>query len=206
MITNLKVVAFDCDGVMFDSREANRAYYDHLLERFHLPTMTAEQLAYVHMHTVEESLAFLIRDKAVLDAAHAYRKELGYLPFLKHMRMEPDLVGLLEALRPRFKTAVATNRSDTMAHVLTSNRIEHLFDLVVCALDVILPKPHPEAINKVVRHFAATPDEVVYVGDSQVDEAAAKAAGVHFVAYGNPELKAEHHIQHLNEITALVGL
>ena len=202
----LKVVAFDCDGVMFDSQEANRAYYNHVLDHCHLPAMAPEQLAYVHMHTVDESLAYLIRDKATREAAQAYRRQLGYLPFLKFMRMEPGLVPLLEALRPRFKTAVATNRTDTMARVMADHHIDHLFDLVVCALDVQFPKPHPEALVKVIDHFSVSPEEVVYVGDSPVDEIAAKAAGIPFVAYRNRELTAEHHIRHLAEIAGLLGL
>lgn len=201
-----KVVAFDCDGVMFDSAEANRAYYNHLLNHVHLPAMTPEQLAYVHMHTVHESLDYLIRDEADRDAAHAYRRQLSYLPFLKYMQIEPDLVPLLKTLRPRFKTAVATNRTDTMDHVLADNHIKHLFDLVVCALDVQSPKPHPEALFKVADHFAVSPEEVLYVGDSQVDEMAAKAAEIPFVAYRNPDLTADHYIRRLAEIKDLLGL
>jgi phosphoglycolate phosphatase len=191
---------------MFDSQEANRAYYNRVLDHCQLPAMTSEQLAYVHMHTVDESLAYLIRDEAIRQTAHAYRRQLGYLPFLKFMRMEPGLVPLLETLRPQFKTAVATNRTDTMAHVLAINHIDHLFDLVVCALDVEFPKPHPEALLKVVDHFSVSPDELVYVGDSAVDEMAAKAAGVTFVAYRNPELAADFHIRKLAEVTGLLGL
>jgi phosphoglycolate phosphatase len=206
VINTIRVVAFDCDGVMFDSREANRAYYDHLLDHFGLPPMTPGQLAFVHMHTVDEALAHLIRDRSTLEAAQSYRKKMGYLPFLKYMRMEPGLVPLLETLRPRFKTAVATNRTDTMAHVLVENRIDHLFDLVVCALDVTFPKPHPEVLNKITEHFAISPGQMIYVGDSQVDEIAAKSAGIPFVAYRNTTLAADYHIRHLSEITDLLGL
>jgi HAD superfamily hydrolase (TIGR01509 family) len=191
---------------MFDSREANRAYYDNLLNHFHLPSMTPEQLAYAHMHTVDQALAILIRDERTRNAAQAYRRQLGYLPFLKFMRMEPGLVPLLETLRHRFKTAVATNRTDTIAHVLADNHIDHLFDIVVCALDVRFPKPHPEALVKVADHFSVAPDEMIYVGDSRVDEMAAKAAGIPFVAYRNPELTADYHIRQLADVAGLLGL
>jgi HAD superfamily hydrolase (TIGR01509 family) len=201
-----KVVAFDCDGVMFDSQEANRAYYNHLLERFQLPAMTPQQLDFVHMHTVDESLAYLFKDNVTCAAAQAYRKQLGYLPFLKYMQMEPGLVPLLKQLRPRFKTAVATNRTDTMVHVLADNHIDHLFDLVVCALDVQFPKPHPEALHKVVSHFAVSPAEVLYVGDSSVDMMAARDAGIPFVAYRNSQLTALYHIRHLSEMSGLLDL
>jgi HAD superfamily hydrolase (TIGR01509 family) len=191
---------------MFDSREANQAYYNHLLNHFQLPAMLPEQLDYVHMHTVDESLAYLFRNEATRNAAQAYRKQLGYMPFLKYMRMEPGLVPLLKSLRPRFKTAVATNRTDTMTRVLTENHIDHLFDLVVCALDVQFPKPHPAALHKVIDHFSVLPESVVYVGDSLVDEMAAKAAGILFVAYRNSDLAADFHIRHLSEIADLLGI
>ena len=68
-------------------------------------------------------------------------RQLGYQPFLKFMQMEPDLVSLLNtSASASYKTAVATNRTDTMARVLTDNGIDHLFDLVVCALDVQVPQ------------------------------------------------------------------
>ena len=191
---------------MFDSREANRAYYNHVLDYCHLPAMVPEQLAYVHMHTVGESLAYLIRDETTRKAAEDYRRQLGYQPFLKFMQMEPGLVPLLETLRPGFKTAVATNRTDTMARVLADNHIDHLFDLVVCALDVQFPKPHPEALIKVVEHFSVSAAEVIYVGDSQVDEMAARAAGIAFVAYRNPDLTADYHIRSLAEVADLLDL
>ena len=53
---------------------------------------------------------------------------------------------------------------------------------------------------------AVSPAEVIYVGDSQVDEQAAKAAGIPFVAYRNPDLTAGHHIRHLAEMADLLSL
>ena len=35
---NIKVVAFDCDGVMFDTTKANIAYYNQILDHFDRPT------------------------------------------------------------------------------------------------------------------------------------------------------------------------
>ncbi len=42
---NIEVVAFDCDGVMFDTINANMAYYNKILEHFGRPAMTPQQLA-----------------------------------------------------------------------------------------------------------------------------------------------------------------
>jgi len=42
----LKLVVFDCDGVMFSSKESNRAFYNHILAHFGYPPMDADELEY----------------------------------------------------------------------------------------------------------------------------------------------------------------
>ena len=45
-MTRFRAVILDCDGVMFDSREANRAYYNAVLSHFGRPPLTAAQMAF----------------------------------------------------------------------------------------------------------------------------------------------------------------
>jgi phosphoglycolate phosphatase-like HAD superfamily hydrolase len=203
-LKQIKVVAFDCDGVMFDTRKANRAYYNRLLSRFELPPMTDDQFAYVQQHTVHRSIAHLFQDESMRAQALEERELLSYASFIKEMEIEPDLVFLLEKLRSGFHTAVATNRSNTMNAVLTEHGLAPLFDLVVTALDVMHPKPAPDPLIKVSTHFSVTPGEVFYIGDSKLDEEASLGAGVVFAAYRNPALKADFHIRHLKEVEEIL--
>ncbi len=197
---DVKVVVFDCDGVIFDTKKANSAFYNQILAHFGKPGLTPEQFDFCHMHTVDESLAMLFDGENEVEAAHAYRKTMGYGPFIKYMEMEPHLRFLLEWLKPRYKTAIATNRSDTMNQVLDEFNLERDFELVVSALDVDRPKPYPDPLIKVLEHFNIGPNCAVYVGDSELDETAAKAAGIPLIAYGNPSLTADFHITSLKEI------
>ena len=34
MLKQIEALIFDCDGVLFESREANLAYYNRILEKF----------------------------------------------------------------------------------------------------------------------------------------------------------------------------
>ena len=203
---HVTVVAFDCDGVMFDTELANQAYYNHLLEHFGRAPMSPAQLAFVHMHTVNDALAHIFGDEQAVEAAHVYRKTLDYRLFIKYLQMEPNLVPLLVKLKPRFKTAIATNRTDTINRLLSEFDLNGYFDLVVTALDIQRPKPHPDPLLKILDHFQSEPDQVLYVGDSPLDEMAARAANVRFVAYRNPELTADHHISSLKDLETLLGL
>jgi phosphoglycolate phosphatase len=49
-------------------------------------------------------------------------------------------------------------------------------------------------------------DQVVYVGDSSIDEALCIASDVRLVAYRGPELKAWAHVREHDELPALLGL
>lgn len=198
------MVAFDCDGVLFDTIEANTIYYNRILSYMNRPKMTDEQFAYVHMHTVEESIAYLFSDIKERAAAADFRKTMPYMDFIPYMKPEPYLKQLLTHLRPRRKTSIVTNRTDTMNRVLKDFHLEEDFDLVVTASDVPRPKPHPDGLIRVLDYFQVSADEAIYVGDSAVDESAAISAGVKFVAFGNPSLSAAHHVTTLREVEDII--
>jgi HAD superfamily hydrolase (TIGR01549 family) len=203
---NVKAVLFDCDGVMFDTARANRVYYSHILRHFGRPAVTDEQFTFVHMHTLAESMAYLFPDEATLAAAHEFRKSLNYQHYLGYFAIEPHLVSLLEKLRPQMKTAIATNRTDTMDRLLAEFKIDGYFDLVVTSSDVMRPKPHPDALLKILQHFDLAPFQAIYIGDSRLDEMAARTAAVPLVAFRNPELSSDYHIDSLKELEGLLNL
>ena len=206
IMKNVKAVAFDCDGVMFDTAQANRFYYSHILQHFDRPAVTDEQFAFVHMHTVDESMAYLFPDEQTLAAAYEFRKGMDYRTYLGYFTVEPHLVSLLEKLRPQIKTTIATNRTDTIDRLLAEFGLDGYFDLVVSASDVKRPKPHPEALLKILNYFDLEPYQTIYIGDSQVDELAARAAAIPLVAFRNRELSADYHIDTLKELEVLLDL
>jgi phosphoglycolate phosphatase len=202
----IKVVAFDCDGVLLDTEQANRAYYNHLLEHFGRPSMTEAQFNFIHMHTLDESLAFLFPDPERLKAAQSYRKSMDYSWYLSLLRLEPHLLSLLKKIRPKRKTAIATNRTDTLQRLLDEFQLDGYFDLVVTASDVQRPKPHPDALLKILEYFSIEAHQAIYIGDSQLDELAAKAAGIPLVAYRNKSLSSDYHVQNLQELEDLLEI
>jgi phosphoglycolate phosphatase len=76
------------------------------------------------------------------------------------------------------------------------------FDMVVTALDVKNPKPHPESIEKIIQRFNLNKEEAVFIGDSEVDQQTAKSSGIKFIAYKNKEIAndafLESHLDLLN--------
>jgi phosphoglycolate phosphatase len=201
-----KVIIFDCDGVLFDSKAANIAFYNQILDAADLAEMTAEEVTYVHVSTAAEALHYLLKRRVPdrVEEVLANRPSVDYTPFIHLMRMEPHLRELLSALPRHIKRAVATNRSYTIGAVLSTHGLSTEFDLVVSALDVERPKPHPEALLKILRHFSCEPKEALFVGDSETDQISAQGAGVPFIAYKNKTIQADYHIEDLLKVAEIV--
>jgi len=200
----ISAVIFDCDGVMFDSRQANINFYNHLLEHFGLPLMKKDEIEYVHMSTAEKAVGHIFDGTPFVEEAHAYRMQMDYSPFIKDMVIEPGLKSLLADLKPRAGLAVATNRTNTIDLVIKENGLSEFFDIIISSLDVENPKPHPESVHKILDFFNLAPDQAVYIGDSIIDLETAEAAGVHFIAYRNEDLEAPLKAGGMDEIEQIL--
>ncbi len=201
----LKLVIFDCDGVLFDSREANRAYYNRLLEQFGCPPMDEEEVDFVHIHNVTDSVAHIFRDcpEIAREEVDLYRTELDYTPYLKHMIMEPDLMDFLRIIKPLYHTAISTNRTTTMPMILDIFQLRPWFEQVVTALDAPRPKPAPDGLQMILSNFGVKVEEAVYIGDSEVDREHTRSLGMELIAFKNPSLEAEYHVDSFMAITQL---
>ncbi len=202
---SLKLLIFDCDGVLFDSREANRAYYNAICKALGRPPLTDEEFHYIHMQTAENSVRFLFRNYPdLLEKALQFQKNFSYEPFLPLMRPEAGLKELISQVRPPLKTAISTNRTTTMGKLLETFGLDPFFDLVVTALIAPQPKPHPEALKIILEHFGVSPQESLYVGDSEVDYKLTRSLGVPLVAFKNPSLPAAYHVKNFEELRKLL--
>lgn len=192
-LEGLTGLVFDCDGVLFDSWEVNKAYYNAIRKGLGLEPMDPEMEHYVHAHAVNESVA-RITPAGRLDEAQAVRASLDYRELIHLMRPAPGLAHMLDAARGAgLRLGVFTNRTTTMELVLDTFGLDHFFEPVVTARDVA-PKPAPDGLRRILGRWRATAGQVAFVGDTVLDQRAARRAGVRFWAYRAPALAADLHI------------
>ena len=184
---NIRCVIYDCDGVLFDSLEANGRLYDDVCAAIGRASLNEEELQYVHCHTVIEAIQFISKKDGDLEMkAREILKQIDLRKYIVHLRMEPHLLQALGQLRDRgILRAVNTNRTTSMPYIMDDFKLRPYFEMVVTALDVKNAKPHPESVEKILKAFDLKKEEALFVGDSEVDQQAAKASGVRFVAYKN---------------------
>lgn len=198
---------FDCDGVMFDTALANRKYYDEVLSGFGKSPLSPEQFVNVHMMTVTSAIEYLFPDMEDLTPVYESLKNIGYHKFIKYMEMEKGLVELLVKLKEKgLIRGIGTNRTNTMEKVLADFDLEPYFEVVITAAKVKHPKPDPEQLLVIMDQFDLTPDQMLFVGDSDYDRLAALGAGVGFIAFKSPDLKADWNVDSMDEIAEILEI
>ncbi len=193
-ICKLKGVVFDCDGVLIDSRDSNIRYYNFVKEKLGLPLMNEDEIEYVHTHTVYESIKYIVPEDRLEEALEVV-KNIPYNEILKLIKLENGVMEFLELLKKlNIKCAVNTNRTTTMDAIMDKFGLKGYFFPVVTANIIKHPKPHPESIRFILNTWGFKPEEVVYIGDSKVDEETAKNGNIDFWSYKNFDLNANLYI------------
>jgi phosphoglycolate phosphatase-like HAD superfamily hydrolase len=202
LVEGLKTIVFDNDGVLIDSYEANMVYYGTIRERLGLPPMDDAERYFVHSRTHDEAVRHIVPADKLKEAFEigATMNQADLAPYFKRSDGIREFLWWLRAAG--FNLAVNTSRGESMSLVLKLTDLEGFFHPIITSCVVSKPKPHPEGVFRIMRAHGVRPDEVAYIGDSIVDQRAARAAGVRFWAYGDQNLEADVFIENFWAIRA----
>jgi phosphoglycolate phosphatase len=185
------LILFDLDGTLVESAPEILDAVNDTLRDFALPEVTQQHvndwighgtrelliqaLAYsgrTHEATVRtsESLALI----ASRFDAH-YQRRCG-----TRSQLYPQVRETLTALRGQgVKLAVVTNKEGRYTStVLQAHGLAPLLDAVVSGDSFPSKKPDPTGVHSCLRHFGVAPERALFVGDSSIDVATARNAGV----------------------------
>ncbi|MCL6522811.1 MAG: HAD-IA family hydrolase [Firmicutes bacterium] len=134
---------------------------------------------------------------------------------LRRLRWRPGLEAALEALRRGgLRLAVLTNNAGgPVRRALREAGLERHFDAVAGRDDVPAMKPRPEGLLALLGRLGVEPAEALFVGDSEIDRQAARAAGCAFVRVrpasgrggpGVPDGAAPEGLDRLEELVAML--
>lgn len=190
----VKGLIFDCDGVLLNSRLANISFYNQLRRKAALPPLTPAEEEYVHMSTYEQALDFILKGSD-RSRVSGYLDEMeDSFDYYDLLKVEDGLTPLLDWLADAgFRLGICTNRLSPLDAFLARFGLDKYFNPMQTASNST-PKPSPDGLFKAVAAWRLSPSEVAYIGDSKVDELAAKAAGMPFWAFKNLDLEAALHI------------
>ncbi len=192
MITNLKCVIFDMDGVIIDSEELHKKAYYEVFESLDLEvsddlyksltgssTINAFQRLVSHFNLNEKP------EELVLS------KRKRYVDFFEN---DPNLklIDGVENLIRFFYNKEITLVLASSSAMVNINRVfdrfdlQHYFKAKISGADLKASKPHPEIFEKAAILSGHNRNECIVIEDSDNGIKAANDAGIFVVGYDNP--------------------
>ena len=184
----MKLIAWDFDGTLVDSRPLIEAGMAHALDALGQPrSVMDEWLKYVGL-PVEAGIRNTF-DPLGLDydtVLKAYRS-FGHVENEHLLRPFQGIPELLAELRDRgLRMAVATSkRRVPLLRQMAPWGWEAYFDPIITPDEVTHGKPHPETLEKMQAMTGLLPEDILMVGDTPFDLDMARAAGVPSLAVGH---------------------
>lgn len=189
--TPFKLVMFDLDGTLIETAPEICDAVNDTLRHFGLAEvpqghvdrwighgtreLLVQALAHVRGQGVEEvrAAADLPQIAAVFDTH--YQRRCG-----TRSHLYPHVREVLQALRRQgVRLAVVTNKEGRYTKtVLAAHDLEPLFDRVVSGDTLPTKKPDPAGIRSCLLQFEVDATQALFVGDSSIDVATARNAGV----------------------------
>lgn len=180
-MTRLRLAIFDLDGTLVDSVDDLAEAVNHALARVGLPPRTRDEV-----RSFIGDGARVLLQRAL--GPHADRLEPALAAWRAHyaahlLDATRPYAGIPEALAGAGRTlAVLTNKPAPMAvRILEGLGLAPRFAAVVGGGDAP-PKPDPAGARGLLARLGAQAQDAVLIGDSPVDAATARNAGIPFVA------------------------
>jgi phosphoglycolate phosphatase len=203
-MNGIRGIIFDCDGVLFESHRANLAYYNTVLNHFGEAHVEASDQVRAHLcHTAASPHVFMqLLGEERTPKALAIAAELDYRQFIPYMTPEPGMKEALAKLAESYPLAVATNRGFSMPSILEHFGLSGFFQTVVTSRDVEHPKPAPDMLHEAAKRLQCAAHELLFIGDSELDQVAARTAGMPFAIYRG-DLQADVYLSNYGDLVKL---
>lgn len=210
---------FDLDGTLIDSAGGIGRALNLVLQDLGLEPLALDQVRTLIGDGVSHLLqrAFAVRNHTSPDIGDDVRKFMAHYSDdpVAHTYLYPGVAETLRLLHSRGMTlAVCTNKPFKISEVILEKLdLARYFSAVLGGDSRPYRKPDPRMLEELLRQFAATPEQTVLVGDSEVDAATAQAAGVPFVlvTFGYHRgaldlIRRAHAVDRFDEIAGVLGV
>ena len=180
MPTSVRLIVYDLDGTLVDTRKDITRAANQMLARMGLPPLPEKEICgYVGL-----GLKRLV--ESCLKTEHPAKVEEGtkiYRAFytehlLDHAVLYPGVIEVLEHFRRR-RQAVITNKPNPYSRqILEALGVAGHFTEIIAGDSEYPKKPDPKSLRAVMRREGAAPAATLFVGDSPIDVETGSKAGV----------------------------
>ena len=178
----INTIIFDLDGTLLYTLQDLCDSTNYTLREFNMPERTIDEVK----SFVGNGVKNLIRRAAARETSEETIEEM-FSCFKAHYDIHcmdktkeyDGITDVLETLHERgYKLAIVSNKVDSAVKELNKEFFSKYITTAIGEKKGVRRKPAPDTVNEAMKELGVTPEEVIYVGDSDVDIATAGNAGV----------------------------
>lgn len=179
MVFPIKTIIFDFDGTLANTLPVCDYAFQHVFREFDQRELSSAEIRAMF----GPSETGIIRKNLL----HANTEEAIELYYAKYLEQHTQLVEhnheihelLLHLKEKGIKLGIVTGKARRSLDIsLKALQMEHFFDAIITGDDVTQPKPDPEGVFKALALLDASPQEAMFIGDSDADIQAGIQANV----------------------------
>jgi phosphoglycolate phosphatase len=180
----IKLAIFDLDGTLLNTLKDLHNSCNYALGKCGFPTHELNEYKYF----VGRGIRNLILSSLPVESRNVANAELvesEFYPYYNTHKCDftapyEGIIEVLKTLKEKgVKLAIATNKYQLGAEGVMAEYFSEIdFDLILGQIDTRPVKPAPDIIFDAVKHLGMSLDDVVYLGDSNVDMETGLNAGV----------------------------
>lgn len=169
----VKAVIFDLDGTLLYTLEDLTDSTNYALSAFDYPPKTIEEVK----SFVGNGVSLLI-ERAIPngksnpnfnECLELFKTHYSQNMYNKTMPFDGIIKTLTTLKNDGYMLGVVSNKFDSAVKELCNRYFNGLIDIAIGQREGINKKPSPDSVLEVMKELDVTPDESVYIGDSEVD-------------------------------------
>jgi len=178
----ITTIVFDMDGTVLNTLEDLTTSVNYVMERFGMPTHSLEDYRQLFGNGIRYAIEGAVPEgtpSSVVDEMLPIFKEHYDAHCLDKTAPYDGILDLMRELKNRgYKMAIVSNKIDSAVKELNERFFSEAVSVAIGEKPGINRKPAPDTVFAALGDLGSTVDEAVYVGDSEVDFATAKKAGL----------------------------
>ena len=175
-------IVFDCDGTLLDTSTDLYNSVNYVLRKHNFPEKSLSEVKAALGNAVTYLMRQCLPSTVAENELEPYIEEFKayYGEHLKDTTAPyPGILDMLDVLRDQgYKLAIVSNKIQEGVTPLNKEYFGNRLPVAIGERPGLQRKPAPDMVLQALKELGSTPEESIYVGDSEVDVATAKNSGL----------------------------
>ncbi len=196
-----KIYLFDLDGVLINSKKNMQVSWEAVNRKYDLKVSFKDYFKLIGMPFYVILRKLKIKPTNYEKISKEYN--LNSIKNIKYIKLQSGVIKTLNILKKNGKIIGILTSKEKIRTKKILKKLKIKLNLVLCPQRNLIGKPNPKQINELSKKRKFQKNQMVYIGDMNVDKLTAKNAKIDYIhaKYGySKKIKSKYSIKNIEDI------